>query len=622
MRWFKLLSSLSFIGFSFGVFGARATGRLFPVFPAAVLAVFILLPPLIFSINRRSKQRFYLTLSILVFFAISIRLFIFMFPESMIAFDPDTFAISIQTIVVRGDTAEILSTFYRNIPLFHIFTAMFSQIAMVTPAQAMGIWPIIVGVLFPLSAVIFSLYLNHDFKSALAAGALMAVLSNSVAFSYTPIPNLLAAALFLPFMICFIRSFYSGYIYLIPVNALFLALIFTHKLHPVIIVSTISIIFILLNVQRLVDNQLNASYFSTTTGVLVLFFVIAGAWAFVVQASVPELLLLGAFVFGGSVYRITKFNDGLSGNDYTSILNATLTRRHVIRNILLLFGVLLLLQWLFMTNLISAIFRYWIYPLVSQPELVTSTQPEPVFAKTVDPGLLNIFYHRSDILLLLLPMSFGWVYFFYSRSDVSSLVLLIVTGVPLALMPSALFAGVSGGLGAQRVMLLFSSLGVALITAFLFDNSNKLIKFTFVVLIVVQVFSVGFVPDYPHHYRKYLTDEEISGKEFGLDVVPDLVYTDFFYSTESVLPVTQRGQTGDKALEPNTKFKSFGKDLLHKDIVGGKYQYVSLRREVTVYRMGSHPTQVTLTWNPEQTFNTNINYKRFYDNGGVLYYSQ
>jgi hypothetical protein len=600
-----------------GIFGARATGQLFPVFPMAVLGAMLLLVPNIFVISELGNRIFNYLLSLLVFYAISIRMFIFTFPASMIGFDPDTFAISIQRVINTGNTAGILSGFYRDIPLFHIFTAIYSQIAMVRPAEAMAMWSVLVGVLFPISAAIFSLYLNNNFISALTASALVAVLSNSVNFSYTPIPNLMAAALFLPLIICLVK--YKRRVYLIPMNLLFLAIIFTHKLHPLVTICSLLFMIILSKLDSLSSYLGDGYIFSSEKEILALFFVIGGLWSGVIYFSVPSLLTIGIFIFISIIYRIVKTDNEQIGMSHpTPHTFQQVSNRHI-WNVLFLFGILLFIQWTIITNLVYSVVVYRVLPLVRQPQTVTDTQFDLLFAEPVDPGIFDIFFHQSDILLLLLPMSLGWIYFFYNRRDNTTRVLLAVSGVSLALIPFGLFAGVSGGLGAPRALLIFSPIGVALITSFVFDKPRGIIKIVFISLLVIQIFSAGFVPDYPNQYRKYLTDEEVSGKEFGNAHFNSAIYTDYFYSTESIQPVINQ-EPGDKQEASGiNRFEHFGSDLYQKNITGGKYEIVALRTDIDVYRT-IIPVQIRLNWNPERTFNEDDRYGRIYDNGGVNYY--
>lgn len=605
---------------SAGIFGARLTDRMFPVFPIVVLVIVLFLVPLIFRVDKAGKNRFYTILLLLIFFAVSIRLLIFTFPASMIAFDPDTFAISIQSIISNGSTAGIRSNFYREAPLFHIFTAVYSQIALVRAADAMAIWPIIVGTLFTLSAVIFALYLSQNLKSALAAGVLMAILSNSVTFSYTPIPNLMAAALFLPAIICLVYLFKGQRMHLIPVNIIFISLIFTHKLHPLITVCIVFIALFLTYSQRIFSSGHRSFYFVQNTEILILFGIFTIMWAVVVQMGVPSLLLPGAVVFGASVYRL-RFDQKAPQMDSSHILSINQKYENLFWKLLLLFGVILAIQWVFLTNLLYSVVVYRILPLTNQPEINTNTQLNFNYIDPIDYGIRDVFFHQADVLILVLPMSLAWVYLFYTRGNSTSLVLLAASGVGLSLIPTGIFAGTSGGLGAQRALLVFSPLGIAVISAFIFDNSKNVMKAAFIIIVIIQVFSGGFVPDDPNSYRKYLTEDEISAKEFSLEYTSGDIYTDQFYASESILPVTSRGEDVDMSgsLSTSVRFKSFGTDLLQKNISGGKYQRVILRNDINPVRTGIGT--VRLTWDPEQTFKKDTNYSRVYDTGSVSHYT-
>jgi len=573
----------------------------------------LLVTLLIVNLSEINRLEFFSLLILLIFVAVAIRLFIFTYPASMIGFDPDTFALSIQTIVQNGTTDGIFSNYYSEVPLFHIFTAIYAQIANIRVAAAMGIWPLIVGLVLPLTAVIFSLYLNFRLRSALVAGLLMTVLSNSVTFSYKPIPNLLAAVFFYMSIICVYKIYHSNKIAFVPANILLVGLIYSHKLHPMTIVLGLLAIVVI----SYIDPSFGIIFrpkFEIMTGI----FVITALWVVVILDVVPSLLIGGLLILSASLVQLKEMNNTQSqvGNSVYRSIGGSLWI------FLLLSGVLLFIQWTLLTNQAYSILVRTISPLLTETETVTGVNYQFEYAEPVTLGTLDIFYHHSDKLVIFLLTSIAWLYYFYRQSRASAVLLgFLITC--LALVPFGLFAGVSGGLGAQRVLLAFSAVAIAISAAFLSENLNGVVKLVIVALIVIQIFSVGFVPDYPNSYRSYLTEEEVEAKEFGLDYVESTIHTDLFYASESVLPVTSRGTKIDKNYNQYTDnpYRSFGPELFRRELDNDKYSVMAFRLDIDVYR-STVPGARTLSWNPERTFDSSPNHKRIFDSGNVVYYSR
>ena len=625
MQLFKLLTSLSLLSFTIGLWGARNMNQLFPVFPLAVLMSSLFIFAIIISLERRiDEEIFYFVLILVCFIAVSIRLFIFTFPVSMIAFDPDTFAISIQLLIQKGYTTGIISSYYQEVPLFHIYIAVYTEIAGIRVANAMGIWPIIVGILFTISAAIFSLYLKFELRASLIAGLIMAVLANSVTFSYTPIPNLHAAALFLGIIISTYKLYYGDVRYLVLTNVLFISLIYTHKLHPLIIsLSVIGIILIPI-FKSAVGSTTSLINFDVRSEVLLLSVGMSIAWSVIVLEAVQNLLFPGVIVVIASLAQINQINELPTTTLDKQPLIVNLQDKSQIFNLFLLFASLLTVQWVLLTNLLYSIIVRRALPLVRERQSIPeSSYFNPSHAEIASPGIFNIFFHHSDILIVFLLTMIAWVYFYYMAQTADSHALLGITGTCLLFIPTSLFSGEAGGLGAPRAMLIFSPLAVAFLAAFIFQNPNSFAKLAIVIVLIMQVFSAGFVPDYPNSYRKYLTNEEVDAKEFGLEYSQRTVHTDLFFAVESTLPVTDRGKQIDGKYNPysDNKFAAFGRDLLDKNISSKEYQTIALRTEITTIRTVVPPGW-ELTWKPEQSLNTNSNYSRTYDGGTVTYYTR
>lgn len=605
----RLFISVSLLAISSGVIVTRVTGQLFPYLPVAAFASLLPIIYLIFSINEDSRGLFSIYLFILILISSSVRVYIFHFPASMIGMDPDSYAISIQTIIQYANISHISSGFYQSIPLFHVLTAVYAQISALSTNGAMGMWPVVAGVTFPLFASIFCSYLSSNPKSVLASAALAAILSNSLEFSYKPIPNLMATILFLSLIIFIVDFLLSErVIYLIPLVILFISIIFAHKLHPVVVVLMMSAVIVTILFYTNYSGIIPTEFITHKMYFLFLSTIILISWASILISINMILVAIGLGLFMIIIYHMmteTKIN---KGTKYIQSIKLPWI-------IVVCFAALTTVQWVFVTRLLSSVLKYRILPLVKDYGItINSDNDQSTFAESVDPGYLDIFYHHSDILILLLTVSIGWVYLVTYKKDIRSIILLSIAGVWMALFPLALTVSSSGGIGAPRVMLIASPLGIAVVSASLFNNKKSIIKLVFVILIIFQLFSTGFVPDYPNQYREFLTQDEVESKKFGHKYIAENIYSDLFFSVESIDPTVRGNQYQSE------KYNSIGSSILDKSIHENKYDYLMFR-DIDVYRTQTGLAQAKLLWNPKSEYNTNKEYNKIYDNGDVSSYS-
>ena len=602
----KFLLIICLVIFSSGVIIAENADRLFPSIPAAVFIICSISMAYVLKAEEFDRQKLLCLLGIIILFSITVRIYIYTFPVSMIGYDPDTLAIAIGEIINKGYVEDSLTRFYSNAPIFHIFIAIVSLVTNSTPAEAMTVLPLLVGLIFPLTAFIYSTYILKEASIGLVAAILSAVLANSVSYSYIPIPQVVSTVLFLLLCMSLIRYLMGKTEHICLIIIFILALIFTHKLHPLIVSGTIlSTIFI--ERAGIVKNKyLSKSNSSNTIILSVVFTIIFIVWAIVVFKPSPQLVVVGGVFTLVSLKKMKKSNGIIDTSEGNYRTNSPLGTSHY----LILFGIsttLLFTQWTVTTQLINRVI-YGIQPLFVSTATTTSTQTSQNF-QSIDRGLMNIFFHQSDILIVVLLTSFAWLFIFYhfDFEGVPSSVMLAGSSVPLALLPFALYTGAPGpsGINATRILLAFSPIAIALLAVFLFRYPDKYIIPVAIILLLLQVFSAGFVPD-AYETRSYLSETEVSGKTFNTIYVSSPVYSDEFYASESVSPVI--GYTHQE----ETVYISFDWEILANQNTILQYRYISLRTDTSLFVHQPGYDSVVA--------NSNTDYNKYYSNGGVNSY--
>jgi len=588
---YKLAVAASFFILSGGMMYAFRTRRLFPGISLAVLlAAVVLVGTAVFVRARHSVNSGQQTRSLVwyllpvVVLSVAYRGFVFWFPGSMVGVDPPKYATLIAGVVQAGNIYSFDVFFYSQAPLGIAFPGMLGLAAGGNGQLAMGVYPLLMGVLTPLAvaAVTHRIASSGGETKAILAGGLAAVAAASVNFAYWPVAQSLGIVywtVLLVFVVQFIRTG-SNRLLLLVVLTLF-AQVFTHKL--------------------------------------------------------PLLVILVVFLVFAVVSRLASATD-LTDKDY-----AITTNEFLIAGIV---GALLLIQWAFVTEMLQAVIIRSQQLLATEsvsvsPPLVAEP---PSAAVAPEPGILGIFLRQGYWFVLLAFGGLAWPLIAYRRFGSRAVrFVLVCTAVPVVLLAISV-AGVGGpppirttsfvepvaiplvalafggvltrATGARdwlprRVDRRLPSLVTVLVGAFL------------VVLVTAQVFSPVAVPDFPGTSRSYTTAEEVNAKSFGYEYVDGPIRSDWFLDVSKAPECVSfggtapcRGELRDDA--GNTIYHPIGLPLLNANVSAQGYDHVLFRTEVVYYRTSRGEWR--LTWNPERSLDGT--YNRVYGNGGAVFYER
>jgi hypothetical protein len=175
------------------------------------------------------------------------RTFVFMFPESMIGVDPDHYAIWTQQMLIAGSTSVLdPSIFYRFAPVFLLFMGMTKLIGGMSIVETPVVFSLGMGILYPLTAVVFAKRLTSSRNVAVVTAGLTAFASLSIQYSYAPVAmtiGLILWATLLLLVVLFITDIRRSTLAVI-IFILF-SILFTHKLPLLVITVVLSSIYIL-----------------------------------------------------------------------------------------------------------------------------------------------------------------------------------------------------------------------------------------------------------------------------------------------------------------------------------------------------------------------------------------
>lgn len=507
-----------------------------------------------------------------IIIGIFFRTYTYMFPASLVGYDPDSYAILIQGIITTGSTDIISSTFYGTAPLFHILGGTMGVISQIPATAGMMIYPILSGIIFPLIAFLTARSLIDDRlasqRAGLISGLLASVGSSSIAFSYQPIAQLLAAMLWLVttyIIICNLSSWSSKHT--IIMTFLFTAIIFTHKLPlPVTVLSLFSTVSLTYISDRLFDMD-------------------------ILPHSRPAVSA-GIFILILSILYV--------GVSYTLLTNT-------IENVALRFT-----------------------PTAGETAAFYTTRSSYEAAVPIGGGIIQIAINRLHGLVLLPIAGLAWT--ILSLSIVSggglsqrmypTIIVLTTTAVGVSLMIITLFSQ-TVSVSVARFLLPVEPFIIATIVVG-FSKSNNLRAFVVLVLIFSQLFSGGIIsPDYPKTEgnlinpdgtEMYLDKKSIHSKKFGYKYINNRIYTDFWLARETIPSNINTYTSGSNS----GIYRSFAVDpLLNGRLKTKGYDFILLRNKDTFRTVNGW---YKITRDPVTQVNTS--YHKVYDNRRATLYSR
>lgn len=558
----RVLLIITFLGISIAAIGVQHTGALFPVLPAVTIVTLLVLIGLFPTANTQWW------VASVICFGVFYRIFTFLWPPTLLGMDPDQVAVATQRIMNHGSTDAISGLyFYSKIAGMYVYTASAGLITGLDARWALIMYPLAVGIIVPLVVFIILRRLTDQSNGATIAvmvGVAIATFAGAtIRFSSEPLPQVLAALLWLVFLtalVCYTTSRRWVVVLLISV----LAAAGTHKLG--IAVVGVGLVGIAVTETVLGNGGRSAPIAEPTlVGIVALTGAVQMLWATNYGSAVATTIVIPIIgLVDGTTAAVTTPEwthavlavDGVAGilsrNGHWLVLGAVAG-----------------ICWC-----IAAIhhFRHQHLPLV--------------------PAILGVAATFAAFIagVVVLPISLS-----IDR---------------LSLYSEPIFA-----------------LVIALAVALVFQRrhnprSTATIAVSVLVIVIVasQLFAAPATPDYPGTERFYLENSEVDAKEWAVTNGALPLHADAYYARQ-IIELNREDapyETGSHVAEQSVRYNSEVETLLNRRLIeDGEYEYFADRR-ATVYNMGGN--HHTLTWEPERTLNRNGNHARVYDNEGVTIY--
>jgi len=559
---------------SVAIFQAEQTESLYPWVPVAVVtSTFTTL-----AVGRGLDFRVW------VLFAVGLgtiyRLFLYLWPSSYIGLDPDRVAAAVNRVAFSGQIESISGLgFYRNAPLFHIYTAEVAHISGVSVKTAFAVYALLLGVLGPIVSAYIAAQLAPDEYTRMAAGlaaTLGAVGVMTWKFAYWPLPQILAVLFWAGYLIAFFRLISQpSRRNWVPIYFFLIGLFFTHKL-----------------------------------GVLIC--AIASLMALLIRTSMS--------------FRASGLNN--------------LTHDPVLLKSGIIALALFLIQFMWLTEWIRSVFLTVLLPLLG--ERVSASPPAPpsfTQAIPLNRGIVGTVVGNVGWLVLTGLAALATPIMWWFRQDTRSAA---VVGVVVAHGVTIGFALLSTNLSLERLLLLsewsFSALvvlsgfwvGHSLVRSELVDTISahqntvqSVVIGALIVfaggLILAQVATVTVTPDHPAGPRWHLTNSELHSKMSMTDYAPNDVGMDGFYAHELTPSQTEifgiPYRTGHATATPGTA-------PLNGSLLNGSFnqKYVAIRPGVDRVRgpLGGYQLQ----YNPSQHMSQSAGYNKVYSSNGAALYQR
>lgn len=574
-RSLKTYTLLIFVILATGVLGATAAGSTFPRLHGSVaLAIGIVLVGQITPLPPR--QRFHWTLGMTVAIGVIYRGVLVMLPATVPGNDPEKYALLAQLTLQSGTSAIPRVRFYSLAGAYHTFIAETAAILGLPTETAIAVIAILLGVGMPLFAAAIALALcgrgRTGYRAAAIASIIAAVMTMSVRFGYSPIAQSIGIVLFVAAIFLLLKQrTWHPYQSIIAVGVVVGALTFTHKL---VVVALCGVVAVIWTVGHVVSHP---------------------------RVAIAE-------------------------------------RQHISPVFIAALGVAALTQNAVLTEQIQTVVAL-VLSTLSAGQSVARGGGTPAAATSPDPGLLWPFFSHSHMIVVLAIGGLAWLgvtIYYVRRADrippapvtvlvtiatVVAVVVITIGGVvsTSAVQPVRIYALV------EPLLAALIGVGVAIGLARTHQPAWGRVGAVALVglLVVVAVFSSTAAPAYPAEPRSYLTDSELSGKEFTADHMSRTVATDdkLARETENRNTVVSADDPRIRlGAAPDDQFSSRNPALVEGTLVREEPPALLLRPNVRIYRIGGeyNDYRYELSWNPERAANGEFN--RAYDSGGAVLY--
>ncbi|WP_254546106.1 hypothetical protein [Halomarina pelagica] len=477
--------------------------------------------------------------------------------------DPDLFARGVQAVIDSQSISVLDLGFYSEAPLFFAFTASVGLITGLNAPAAIGVFPVLIGVVLPLStAIIVNRLLGTLIprRMAILAALLIAVATFSTTWSYAPIAQTLSVVYWGGITVAVLRYLDNwSWQFALLIVLFSTALSYTHKLSVFSFFFTICFMFIIH---------------------------LIGRFQFFSRSNITYRLQLKRMTY-----------------------------------VLLFTGSLLAVQWTFATDY-AARFAFRLFILLSGKSLeMIDVGGIPTAAVHSMPYAMRIISNLFSFITLLISAGLGWVLvYIYDRDTLTVQYLLAASSTTVALVAVGLFMGAINPARAlfqgEFLLVALVALGLPKLLTISYNSQVSARRFStaltrlalyvsLLVMVTSQIITPVAAPDFPDRPRQYLTSEEVAGKLAGYQYVDGNISLDYYAAVESSPPAIVAGHDEGKYTPITTGY-------VNATLLEQNRRYIAVRRTIDVYRTDTGSWE--LLWNPERVLNAR--YHRIYANDG------
>jgi hypothetical protein len=556
----KLCTIICTLGFAILIVGTHESGKLFPWLQIYVLlsSATILLSTLFGAPSIR-----FLTF-IASGFSVSLRLFIYEWPASMIGQDPVGYAVGVIRIIQTGNLIELKEAFpvYGVLSAFHLFNSAVAIISGFNAKNVLIAIPILLGIMFPLTAATITTRHTNSTIAISISTVVAAVAATGVHFSYWPIAQTIAVLLWCGMIIIFMRIVSTNQKRnLVILFVLTSTLLFSHKMAIIFVAGTIGAALII----RKID---------------------VGRLAFQKESK-----------------------------------EDTLPRPNQLNLLFILVIALLAIQWVIMTTYVRSVIVGKIIAFLTSDLSISAVEPVVTDAVKGNSGIIGILVKPASLLSLVIIAATTSL-ILWSRNRTWSICLLLGSSLITGMLVGLSISGV--GIIPPRRATLFSIpvfasiIGISL--EYRLESESRLqisiILSVVFILIALQAGSGALAPNLPNEPRFFLTSEEKHAKEFMVEHSNVPVAMDHYYAG---LQVGIDDQTTVKNLDQEginlSRVKHINDGLLNSTLRNQSLGKILLRKmDVSKFAEGAYQ----LTWCPIQVLSNDSSYNRIFDTGKTV----
>lgn len=476
--------------FSVAVVGTHQYG----LFPIVLLFAFISIL-LIVGGYFLSPVRLNTGLASIIGVAIVYRLIIFFYPSTLIGIDTDKKAYWTSELVRLGSTDGISSSFYQVSPLYNIYSGIVVEIADISSSDSFAIFPLLVGLLIPLTVALLVRTITNDeyCTPAIIAASIAAVSTAVLQQSYWPVAQTYSLLVWCVFLISTIRYIDTR----------------SREYFTILLISIIGLVF---------------------------------------SHKLPVIMVLGVLGAAALVTYLTEVKN--EGSAYKEAFSAY---GQITQSVALISGLVLFLHWGYLSNYIDDVMRRLAILIISGSTTGPSSPTQPTAVEAVNPGLigrfinypnhLSLFFERSHAVILLIASGCCWSYWIYKKYNNNGFntaaASIILGGAASGVALTSIGVISIGTLNPNRPLMMIEPLLAVLIAGAIYkllDYRKEMTHFLgvsiVVLLVFTQIFTAPAIPDYPNTPRYYLSADEVEGRSFGCEYIDEEIGSDYYVHQE------------------------------------------------------------------------------------------